>query len=406
MAYRIGQDDALMQRSWEDTLWNESQEKDIYSGLVGVYSDKDESLTDTAVMRVNMPKGSRDHTIGLVLDLVGAGRQGGGKNLVGFTEALDTRKFTVYANDLRHAVDTEQYGIYAFYNTPYGLLQKVNPLIARWLKARRGKHARQAGLELISDNLEEAPTSRTSGWNHNILIKNVAHDDQPTYDSTLATYTANIKDALPNAPTSTSQVDIQFFTDLEYFITNKWKMQPFDDGSYVVTVPSRQAIALKRFNTGENAAGDLDSFSAHFNRSQVEKYVKAAYGQYLMTFGKLHLIVDDRAPIIDHDTSVETITPYYRDVGSTDARAARTNGANNNIYDVGCVMGKSGITEAISMKPRYDDDITDFNRLRSVGVSTTYGFNATEFDADTATDTSRIAQNCGIWLAYSGSLTA
>jgi len=407
MAYRIDQTDALLQQSWENKLWEESQERDIFTGLVGTYSDKKEMLTDSAVMRVNMPEGANSHTIGLILDLTGSGRQGAGKVLVGFTESFDTRKYQVYANDVRHGVDTEQYGRYAQLNSPYKILEKANPALGKWLKARRGKHAREALLELYSDNLIETPSSQTQGWNKNWLVKNVAHSAQPTYDSTLATFTANITTALVAAGTAAAaQADIRFFTDLEYFIATQWKLMPFDDGTYVVTVPARQAMYLKRFNTGRNAAADFDSFSSHLGDASVAKYVEAAYGQYLMKFGKLHLIADDRAPIVNYNVAAGSITAYYRDVGSTDDRSDITPAAGtDNVYDIGYVIGKGGLTEGVAMRPRYDDDITDFNRLRSVGVSTTYGFQCTEFDADTATDATRINQNSAVCAFYAGAAT-
>lgn len=400
MAYRINNTDTLLQQTWEDILWDESQEQDIFTGLTGTYSDDDQQLPDAIVQRVTLKPGSNQHTIGMILDLVGAGRQGAGINLVGYTETMVTKKFTVYANDVRHGVDTEQYGLFAHRNEAYGILKKVNPLLGKWLKARRGKHVREALLETVSDNLTASPTSLSNAWNKNIFVKNAAITSQPTYSNTLATYTANIVAALVSAgTTSSANVDTNFFTTLEYYVTNVWKLMPLEDGTYIVTVPSRQAIFLKQLQSTTSFAGMQKS-------ALVQKYVDAAYGQYLMQFGKFHLIVDDRAPIIDYNTSTSVLTTAYRDVGSTDNRSSYTNTAPHQVYDVGFILGRAAVTETIAMKPRYDDDITDFNRLRSIGCSSVYGYQVTEFDAQTATATSRKAQNAGVWLGYSGNVTA
>lgn len=400
MAYRIAGTDALLQQTWEDILWEESQEQDIFTGLMGTFSDDDGNLPDAIVQRVNLKPGSNQHTIGMILDLTGAGRQGAGINLVGYTETMVTRKFTVYANDVRHGVDTEQYGLFAHRNEAYGILKKVNPLLGKWIKGRKGKHIRESLLETISDNLVASPTSLTNKWNKNIFVKNAALTSQPTYDSTLATYQANIVAALSSAGTSSSaNIDTNFFTTLEYYVTNVWKLMSLDDGTYIVTVPARQAVFLKQLQSSTSFAG-LQRLSL------VQKYVDAAYGQYLMQFGKFHMIVDDRAPVVNWNTSTGVTTTAYRDVGSTDNRTAYTNTGNNRVFDVGFILGKAAVTETIAMKPRYDDDITDFNRLRSIGVSTTYGYQITEFDADTATASTRKAQNAGVWMAYSGNLTA
>lgn len=404
MAYRIASGDALLQETWESKLWDESQERDIFSGLVGTYSDKEKTIPDAAVMRVNLQPSANSHTLGLLLDLTGSGVQGAGKTLLNNTESFNTRDYTVYSNDVRHGVDTEQYGFYAHLNEKYGMLRQAQPALSKWYKARRGKHAREGLLQLFSDNLTESPNAQTQGWNKNWLVKNVAATSQPTYDSTLSQFTANIVTALTAAGTSTATaLDPQFFTDLEYYITNIWKIKPFADGSYIVTVPSRQAVYLKRMS---ESTASMTSFAGVQNQSGVEKYVDAAYGQYLMRYGKLNLIVDDRAPIINYDSSTGTPTAYYRDVGSTDDRSDYTNTGSNNVFDIGFVLGAGGLTETISMKPRFDDDITDFNRLKSIGVSMGYGMQATEFDATTASDTTRINQSSAVFAAYSGTFTS
>ena len=71
MAYRISQTDELLQQSWENMLVDESQERDIFSGLTGTYNSTDEKIPDAPIMRVNMPSGANTHTIGLIKDLTG-----------------------------------------------------------------------------------------------------------------------------------------------------------------------------------------------------------------------------------------------------------------------------------------------------------------------------------------------
>lgn len=407
MAYRISSTDALLQQSWENDLWEEIQEQDIITNLVGVYSETKKTLPDEAVMRVMMPAGANTHTIGLVLDLTGAGREGAGLTLNGYTESFNTRKYVIYANDVRHGVDTEKYGRYAQLNSPYRLLENTGPALAKWLKARRGKHAREGALELFSSNLTQSPCSQTQGWNMHWLVKNVAHTSQPSYNSTLATFNANIQTALAAAGTgANARADIQFFTDLIFYINTQWKFRKIGDESVICLVPSRQAMFLKRFNTGRNAAGDYDSMASHQASSLDKKIIDAAWGQHLMKFGPLHLIEDPRNPIVVRDTSDGSITAYYRDVGSTDDRSSYSTSGTTTVFDIMTVIAKSGITESVAMVPRIDDENTDFNRLQSVSISTTYGYQATEFDADTASSTTRIGQGLAVCAFESGSATA
>jgi hypothetical protein len=92
-------------------------------------------------------------------------------------------------------------------------------------------------------------------------------------------------------------------------------------------------------------------------------------------------------------------------VGRTDNRTSYSNSGSQTVWDVSMVLGRGGITETISMLPRYDDDTFDIGKTQVIGMSTTYGFQSTEFDTDTQTDTSRIGQNSAIMLDYSGNLT-
>ena len=399
MAFRLTGSDALLKQGWENELFEESQEQDVLTGLTGTKSEKSDSVPDGVCMRVNLQPGETKKTIGMILDLHDAGVQGAGKPITGSAETMRTRDITVYANDVRHLVDSERFGLYAHRNSYLGLLERANPMLGKWLKARRGKHIRQALVQRMSDNLAEAPTSLTSGWNKNILCQNVAYASQPTYDSTLADYTSSIITALiAMGETSSAQADADFFTDLAYWVTNVWKMQPLDNGKYICLLPARQAVYLKRLSSS-------NGISALQRTAFVEDLAKMSFQQVLGELGNIVFVVDDRAPILVRNTATGTLTAYYRDVGDTDTRSSYANTGNNRVYDVAPILGKAAYIETIAMKPRYDDDLVDVGRKILLALSTTYGFQNTEFDATSATDSTRKNQNSGLAVFYSGSAT-
>jgi len=401
MGYRINNGDSLLQTGWNSLLADESQERDVLTGLTGTYAGKDTTLSDGAVMRVNLGPSENSKTLGLCLDLDDAGIQGAGKNLVGNTEDLRTRNLTVYSNDVRHGVNNEMYGLFAHRNEKYGLVQKAQPKLSKWLKARKGKHRRQALLEGFSDNLVEAPTSQTMTWNKNWLVKNVAEGSQPTYDSTAVDFQANIQTALAAAGTSADAlIDSKFFSRLEYYVVNKWKLEPMADGSYVVLLPSRSAVYLKDL---QNSGG----FANIYKDTNNDKYIKAAYGSYITKIGKFHIIEDERAPVLNNNSNDGSLTAYYRDVGSVDYRSSYNNATSGYaVFDMGIVLGRGALIETTSMAPRFDDEVSDFNRLKSIGMSTGYGNQVTEYDADTATDDTKINQNSGVLALFQGTFTA
>ena len=86
MAHRIDNGDALLMESWDADLREESQEQDIYSGLTGTFTEDEKGegkIPDGIMQRVTLKPGMNTHTIGMLLDLDGAGRQGAGKVLLG-----------------------------------------------------------------------------------------------------------------------------------------------------------------------------------------------------------------------------------------------------------------------------------------------------------------------------------
>lgn len=406
MAHRIDNGDALLMESWDADLREESQEQDIYTGLSGTFSENEKGegkIPDGIIQRVRLKPGMNEHTIGMLMDLEGAGRQGAGKVLRGHLESPTTRFMTVRANDIRHGVENELFGLYHHREVPYKIaermMSKANGLLARWRKARRGKHIRQAGLQGFSDNLVETPTSQTLRWNRRILVKNVASASQPVYDSTLVTYQNAIIAALQAAGTSSAaSIDPGMFSYLNYAVTNLWKMQSMESGQYICTVPAAQAVLLT----------DLDNASS-LKRIQgstfSEQIASKIFQQTLGNIGKFTLVVDDRSPIVVHNTVTGSLTAYYRDVGSNDDRLSYSNDGTNRVYDVMFIHGKGSITETVAMDPRYDTQLEDIGRIEEIGMSMTEGYQVTEYDDDSADDTTRIGQNCGVVLLYRGTLT-
>jgi hypothetical protein len=75
------------------------------------------------------------------------------------------------------------------------------------------------------------------------------------------------------------------------------------------------------------------------------------------------------------------------------------------VFDTFTILGKSALTETIAMRPRTDVDYNDLGRVKITGMSMTYGYQNTEFDADTASASTRLAQNSGVLACYSGTMT-
>lgn len=387
--------DDLIRQSWDLRLQDESQERDILTELAGTYNPKDQAVPNGIVMNVSL-NGVNTENIGLLMDLVGAGTQGDGTVT---TESQILKFFKTYAANVRHGVPNDMFGRNANLLEPYDMLGRATGQIAKWMKAREGKHARQAAVERISDNLVLAPHSLTAAWNRHIIIKNLTNAQQPAYSNTLNTYTSNIYSALGTAGSSDSALpDPEFLTRMNYYASSQFKIKPQNDGTYIGLMPSRSLQYLMNL-------GDTTSLASLQRTALSNKYAEMAFMQSPGQVGNVVMIEDPRAPILVRDTADTSVTAYFRDVGSTDDRSSYSNSGTTTVYDAIILLGKSGLTKSTAMKLRFDEDYSDVGRIRELVASQTYGYQVTEFDSDTQSATSRIGQNCMLFLSYAGSLT-
>lgn len=385
----------LVRESWDLRLQDESQERDILTEVAGTYNPKDNSVPNGIVMNVDL-KGVNNMQIGLLMDLTAAGTQGDGTVT---TEAQVLKYFNTYAANVRHGVPNDMFGREANLLEPYDMLGRATGQIAKWMKAREGKHARQACVQRISDNLVLAPNSLTAGLNRHINIKNLTNAQQPAYSATLNTYTSNVYTALGTAGTSSAAyLTPQYLTRIPYYAASIYKIKPMNDGTYILLTGSRNLQNLMNL-------GDTTSLASLQRTALSTKYAEQAFMQSPGQVGSVVLIEDPRYPILVRDTADTSVRAYYRDVGDTDDRNSYTISGTTTVYDVDILLGKGGLTKSTAMKLRFDEDYSDVGRIRELVASQTYGYQVTEFDNDSQTATSRIGQNCALFVSCAGTLT-
>lgn len=396
---------SLQQRFWDNKLRMESVVADPFQMFEGSYNDKTKQMPNGVKVHVDL-KGKRSAVISLLKRLSGSGVTGR-STLIGNEVDQDTRELIIYANELRHAVNSEQYGIDANEKTPYRLLEAIQPQLSFWLQEIKGKYMREAIVEKFSTNLTVAPISATKGLNENILVKNVnmiiTGNNQADYQGSAnnGAYVEDVGDALTAAGTTTAALwDVTFLSRIQYWATVTKKIVPLDNGRYVVLVPSRQAAFLKDPQNTESLFGV-------FQNSNIVELTKSwGYDQYLGSFGKLDLFEDPRAPVIDLTGSDGSwaIAVKYKGAGDDDTRTS-TSGV---VFDVGMILGKGALIESEYETPHFEDEVQDYNMIKGIGIATGMGYQRCVFynDATSETRASTINQSSGLLLAYAGTLTA
>ncbi len=396
----------LLQKRWDTKLVMESAQIDILSDFSGVYGGQKRSMPNSVVIKFDL-KGKRSGVMTLLKKISGAGVTGR-TVLIGNEVDQDTREQLCYGNDVRQAIGTEQYGIDANEKSPYGLLPMVQPQLTDWLKEIRGQYMRQAALQKYSTNLTVAPHSLTTVWNENILVKNVvmstgSTSDQADYQNTAsaAAYLEDFGDALFAAgTTAAANWDVRFLNRMIYWATVAKKIEPMDNGKYLVLVPSRQATLLKDPQATTSIPG-------LFINSNVLEFANVGKSQYLGDFGPLMLFEDPRSPIVrlTGGDSAWVVTAYYKGAGDDDDRAAITTGS---IYDVGFLFGKGALIEGEYESPHFEDELQDYNKIKGIGIACGFGFQRSVWlnDSSSETRTKTINQASMALFAAATALTA
>lgn len=395
----------LQQRFWDNKLRMESVVADPFQMFEGTYNDQKKSMSNGVMIHVNL-KGKRSAVISLLKRISGAGVTGRA-TLVGNEVDQDTRELIVYANELRHAVNSEQYGIDANEKSPYKLLEAIQPQLSFWLGEIKGKYKREAIVEKFSVNLTAAPISATKSLNENILVKNVnmifTGDNQADYQASAnnAAYIEDVGDALNAAGTTSAALwDVTFLSRIQYYATTTKKIKPLDNGRYVVMVPSRQAAFLKD-------PQNTESLYAVFKDSHLQELVKKwGYDQYLGSFGQLDLFEDPRAPVFDLTGANGSwaISVKYKGAGDDDDRTS----TSGTVFDCGMLLGREALVETEYEAPHFEDEVQDYNMIKGIGIATGIGYQRVVFynDATSETRSSTINQGSALLLAYAGTLTA
>jgi hypothetical protein len=392
----------LLRRRWDTRLVMEAGINDVLSDFTGLYDGKKKKAPRNSIIIQYDLKGLRSGVMGLMKRISGAGVTGR-STLVGNEVDPDTREQIVYANDYRHAINTEQYGVDANDKEPYGILEFSQPLLSEWVAEMRGKYAREAAVEKYSVNLTVAPHSLTKVWNENILIKGVtiSTTDQPNYQAAAdaAAYLEDIGDALDAGSTTSNVWDVTFLNRIIYWATVVAKIKPRADGKYTVLVPSPDAARLKDPQATTSIAG-------LFKDSNVMSLAEVGSSQYLGTFGPLDMFEDPRYPILGAGGSNGswTLTAYYKGAGDDDDRTS----AAGVQYNVGLIFGEGGIINGKYMYPKFVDELQDYEKIKGMGVAVGEAFQRSVYlnDATSETRTKTINQSSGLLLCRAPTLVA
>jgi hypothetical protein len=313
---------------------------------------------------------------------------------------------TLYSNEVKHGVPTEQFGIDAWRKRPYNVVGMAQPQLSKWHQEKRGFLIRTALCELYSDNLAANPVNLTQGVNPNVFFPGIAQASQPAYNSTLATYIGNISTVaatISNSPNADNQLNIDALNDIAYYAAVLKQIEGVNINGqtmYIQTIPSSQAIFMRDPTTTANG-GSLANVAK--DADVRGKGTNQAYTGFLFNWGPLMLIEDPRAPRVTITSGPAAMTFSYFEPGNTDNRAT----PGTTVFDVGFCLGKAALGQFTMEQLHFEDEDQDYGRVKSIGAFANYGYNLAVFNDSTpeTPSSTTIRQQGSVLVFFLSSLT-
>lgn len=386
----------LVQAYWDNQLQDETLQQDIMSTLTTVFDETtDISIpNDALVMQTSIPStGETSATFGFLHALTAAGGEGDLYTQLGNEETLRQKRVVAYFNEFSHAVTGWQYGYHFHEAKPYKIydesMGKATKLLGRHAEERFGLYRRQALLETYSQNLTASPTSLTQRWNPHWYIKNLLDSQQPAYNTSNATFTQNICNALVTAGTSiNAALDAHYllalsnrakFLRIEPLVINGKKR-------YILTVPSEQTV----WAASLGVAGSLGAWWSDYSRLNEEKLM---FPGLLGEWKNILLVEDERAPTLTLAGSAGnySLTANYMRYGNNDERDTSA-----TARQVGYLLGKGPLIEWYPDRIHHEYDDYNYRKWIGKGYFGMIGDTLRMYDQASPTSTSFQQNSCMI----------
>jgi hypothetical protein len=322
-------------------------------------------------------------------------------------EDIITKSTTLYYNDLGHGTTNQKYGILARDKFPYQVFEQRVPLLKRWSQQYFGRMRRQALLERISENLEEAPHYLTAMWSPNWFIPNRSFAQQPAYKMNASNWTDALVDALTSAGTGINACgNIQYFQMLNEWARDEKFIAPlqFENGKtgYYATVPTPTMRWLRHIVQNGNTGAVLRDLA---NQQSVDN-VKVP--NWEIEIAGIRLVDDQRYPTLtvggtksnSHSFASDsypdyTMTAQYRGQGNADDGSSDPRDKTASSRMVGYLLGEGALAEWMPEAWHWEWEYEMYDRFFGSGIFCGVGIQQIIYDVTAASRSNDSVQQFG-----------
>jgi len=380
-------------RGYDKVLRTRATVKDVYTNHSGLFDRTERMIPNAIYMKIDGKGETNSDTITLKTPINGEPILGN-RRLVGTEEEPETKAATIYRNNYRKAVRTENYGVRELDQAPYGLYKKHIGELSKWAREYEGLEIRQAVLERVGMTLLEGDTAGVAPqeWNPNFYVQGAVDADQPVFDPDMATYTSAIVSAIIAAggfaQTAPQAATFQLMNQLCFEALDRklWPLKIDNNDAYIFVVSELQSTIFADPTWSANTGG-----AVWIQRNQLPDRVQkwnGIIGKFEGSIGAdIYVVTDPRCPTLIPSGTAEPfgLTAGYMWPGDVDLR--RRN--NPNVRDACFLLGQAAIAKWDAEPLHFVKQDDDYDKIMGTGIAGVRGIQQVQFDQQNPNATSR-----------------
>lgn len=368
--------------------------KDIYVNLPGLFSRNDQSIPNGVYVKIDSMSNSSANKINITMKLPLTGSPvPGNERLLGNEVSPSTKSGTLYRNNYKFAVRTEQWNSRKLDQEYLGVYDQHVRDLGLHAAQFHGKQIRQALVKRYPNDMiaGDLVGEISQLWNPHVFVQGLADTEQPAYDATNQDFINNIADAMYAVTNSWDQsqagaANFRMLNKIALRALDK-KLMPLDiegNDAFILSIsPLSASIYTDPVLTGSHGA-----VWTSFNRlsDKVQNWY-GVIGKFKTSIGvDIYVTVDPKCPTVLPGGSAApwTLTPGFMDEGDVDNR----NLSNTKTRDIGILLGKGALAEWEPEKLHMVKHEDDYGRILGTGYAGVRGVQMLTFDSPTKTDTS------------------
>lgn len=394
----------LQIKAWDRILAMRAMPEDIFFALGGNYSQVLKAIPQGFFMKVPAAANQAySVTFPLLMPLSSDPGMGTGTDILTNAEQQSLRQFIAYYNDYDKSVKSTGFGIEYIQGVPFGLMEKITPAIALFLKEMFGYWMRYAIINGISPNLQATPVSQSITPHPLTFIKGLTEAQQPAarYTNNNALMASIIAAEMLNCPAGTNgALNVKTILAVANYLTyNKpcFMNTVGGDDVFIMTVPTSQKAYLLN-------PANADGLGVIW--SNTSRFANKAIADLPLALGQVQnvvLVEDPRAPVAKaygsgsgSSAASATNAVYVDQYLKPGLNDARTSLGTTDIMEACFILGKGGIADLEPEAPHYENETQNLGKVVIKAACGSRGFNRMDYEKSTPTATSKINQSSAV----------